>query len=437
VSDEPPGGLGGAIPLGPGSARPPAPVPLPAPRPAQMPDHLAEHMAEAVEPVALDARRVDPDARPPAGFARLSVHPAYDERGQKVFWLKGHSGDADTWLESERPWLPPTDLVLHKLRRDGDGPPPSEVLLGLAEWSEVHTDVVRWINALRTRHGAELQLVIWDDTDYDIPWELLNLSERHEGGLAYEVLGALVTVVRWGSSLHASHASPFGTPASCSGNVLGYYAEEMARDAEAFENFEHVPHIGPVEPFLAELTQPGLGAGLVYMGCHATHGARLDEVTLARKTWSELRRRSMPSLTDGNTLVCLNACDSARPLDNHGRGDHSLRSFPELFLRKGAGACIATSGTVGDDVAHRLIRDLVDQVCTDPELPVARALREFRARAVARLPDRLPTVSNDLDEFDAPGQRPILLFLYSFMFLYFGHPSTTLRLSVRSPEVSA
>ncbi|MCX5360047.1 CHAT domain-containing protein [Streptomyces sp. NBC_00124] len=428
MPDERPGGLVAGIPLGPGTpARRPTPEPKPAPRPTQVPDHVAQ----PDKPVPLDAAPVDPDDRLPLGFAKISVHPALDDRGREVFWLKGLSSDPQTRLDSEHPWLPPADLALHRLRKGGKAPPPSEILLGLAEWSLGQDDLVCWINALRARYGPDLQLVIWDDTDYDIPWELLNLGARDGGGLVSEILGALVTVVRWSSSLHCGPASPLGVPASCAGHVLGYYAHGMTRDADAFDGFEHEPHIGSIETFLAELTRPDLGAGLVYMGCHAEHGSKLNEVTLAELTWSEYYWSAMPSLSGGSTLVYLNACDSARLVDNHGRGDNALRGFPELFLRKGAGACIATSGKVGDDVAHELVRELVGRVCADPELPVARALREFRAGALARLPDTLPRARNGL------AQRRILLFLYSFMFLFFGHPFTTLQLSERTPEVPA
>lgn len=39
--------------------------------------------------------------------------------------------------------------------------------------------------------------MVWDDTDYDIPWELLHLTGHQENGLVSGILGALVTVVRW------------------------------------------------------------------------------------------------------------------------------------------------------------------------------------------------------------------------------------------------
>ncbi|MEU6371849.1 CHAT domain-containing protein [Streptomyces sp. NPDC046909] len=433
MSAEPSGprGLGGAIPLGPGTpARPPAPQPLPAPRPAPVP----EHVTELDEAVALRPAAVDPHQRLPAKFAMLSVHRAYDG-GREAFRLRGHSGgELETVLDSEHTQLRPKNLALHNLRQ-GTGRPslPSELLMGLEEWSRGQEALVRWINALRARHGAELQLVIWDDTDYDIPWELLHLSGGQELGMAREILGALVTVVRW-TTVHGAGTSPFGEPAACSGHVLGFYAEQMRQDAEVFEEYQHSPHFVRPWPFLAELTRRELGAGLVYMGCHAEYGPDAHDVKIDVVSWSRLNLQPMPALADGRTLVCLNACDSARAFDNQGRGENALRGFAELFLRKGAGGCIATSGKVGDKTAHQQIRELVKRVCADPELPVARALREFRAGAAARLPVPLWWLDGE-DRSELDTEREILESLYSFMFVYFGHPFTTLRLRGRTEEV--
>ena len=419
------------IPLGPGMpARPPAPQALPAPRTAQVPEHLAEPS----EPVALPPAPVDPDARLPDGFVRLGVHRAYDEHGRELFGLTGHGGDLELAPGPEDTRLRPEDIALGNVRQDGFAP--SEFFHAVTEWSEGQAELVRWINDLRARHGKALQLVIWDDTDFDVPWELLRLSADPRRGLAAGILGALVTVVRW-TTIRKAGTTPFGSPAACAGQVLGYYAEPMRRDRQVFERFVHTAHSGSTRTFLNDLARPDLGAGLVYMGCHATYGAKLHHLRLDTVTWSELNAQAMPALDGGHTLVCLNACHSARLVHNTARGENALRGFAELFLRKGAGGCIATSGQVGDDVAHALVRELMGRLGADPDLPVAHALREFRAAAAARLPDPLPFLYGADGRVDTAGQQRLLPFLYSFMFLYFGHPQTTLRLSVRAQEATA
>jgi hypothetical protein len=423
-------GLGGVSPFGPRTpARPPIPEPVEAPRAVVIPEQVT--VPDEAEPLTPAA--VDPDARLPRGFAKLAVHRGTDERGRELFWLKGHSGDEALALDSEHAKLRPDDIALSNIRKEGFAP--TELFLAVADWSDHQERLVRWINDLRARHGADLQLVVWDDTDYDIPWELIHLPADRRHGLAAGILGALVTVVRW-TTIRKAETSPFGEPAACSGHVLGYYAQTMRRDITVFENFEHRVHLGS-GTFLGDLARPDLGAGLVYMGCHATHGSRLYDLRLDTLTWGELNAHTMPALDGQRTLVCLNACQSARMVDNSRRGENMLRGFAELFLRKGAGGCIATSGKVGDDIAHTLIRELIRQLCADPEIPVAQALREFRARAAAGLPSPLPRLYTDDGTMDAVGQRQLLPLLYSFMFLYFGHPLTTLRLSARAQEMGA
>ncbi|MFD7130875.1 CHAT domain-containing protein [Streptomyces sp. NPDC059894] len=424
-------GLGGAVPQGPGlRGTVPMPEPLTAPRPTAIP----EHVTESYDLVPLTPAPVNPDERLPEGFAKLSVHRAHDGLGQEMFWLTGHSEDVRLTLDSEDTRLRPSGITLDNLHKDGVAP--SELLLAVADWSEGQEDLVRWINGLRARHGTELHLVIWDDTDYNIPWELLHLTEDDGRGLDAGILGALVTVVRW-TTIRKAGTTPFSEPASCTGGVLGYYATEMRRDVGVFQNFEHTGHYGSTRTFLGELARGDLDAGLVYMGCHATYGQHVTDLRIGTVTWSELNRQPMPALSDGRTLVCLNACHSARSVRNTQRGENALRGFAELFLRKGAGGCIATSGRVGDDVAHTLVHELVGLLCEDPDLPVAQALRRFRAAAAARIPDPLPHLFGDDEKVDAEGQRLILPFLYSFMFLYFGHPLTTLRLTVRVQEARA
>jgi hypothetical protein len=405
------------------------PEPLEAPRAVLVP----EKVAAPTEAESLAPALVDPDARLPEGFAKLAVHRGTDEYGRELFWLKGHSGDEELALDSEEARLRPDDIALSNVRQGGFAP--TELFLAVAEWSDNQEYLLRWINDLRAQHGAKLQLVVWDDTDYDIPWELLRLPADGRHGLASGILGALVTVVRW-TTIRQAGTTPFGEPAACSGQVLGYYAKHMTRDIEVFENFAHRVHRRS-HTFLGDLARPDLGAGLVYMGCHATYGTKLYDLRLDAITWGELNAQTMRVLDGRRTLVCLNACQSARMVKNSPRGENTLRGFAELFLRKGAGGCIATSGKIGDDIGHDLIRELVRLLSADPELPVAQALREFRARAVAALPDPLPYLYTDDGTVDTAGQQRLLPLLYSFMFLYFGHPQTTLRLSVRAQEVRA
>jgi hypothetical protein len=64
-------------------------------------------------------------------------------------------------------------------------------------------------------------------------------------------------------------------------------------------------------------------------------------------------------------------------------------------------------------------------------------LRDFRARAAAALPRPLPRTRARDHSIDYEGQRRVLSVLYQFMYVYYGHPRTTLRLAPRAPDTAA
>lgn len=62
---------------------------------------------------------------------------------------------------------------------------------------------------------------------------------------------------------------------------------------------------------------------------------------------------------------------------------------------------------------------------------VVRTLRDFRVRALEEFGSlaELPRVRNDDGQVDVVGQKRVLRLLYAFMFHYYGHPGTALRLT--------
>jgi hypothetical protein len=408
-------------------------------RPA--PDELPEGIRTS-EPEALPAAAVDPDERPPDGFAVLRVHRKRDRYGQEAFGVSGECGELRLPFVMSRAPLRPPELslaILHELRRDrGSGqedrrPWPSQLLRGIRDWSGGQEELRRWLDEVRARHGSALRLVIWDDTDYEIPWELLWLEADAGRSLTAGHLGALVTVARWTTLRGGDDSRPMVAGTECAGPVHGYYDQHMRRDADVFAAYAHRRHDALLS-LITELAERELRAGLVYLACHGRYGDRLYDLWLDQVTWDEMNEADMAALRAHTTLVCLNACHSARPVRNLGRGEDALRGFAELFLRQGASGCIASSGQVGDEIAHEAIRLIVAEIAADPAKPVAQSLREFRARAMTRLPEPIPHIHAVGGDHDVPGQRDVLAFLYSFMFVYYGSPMTTLRLTPRGHE---
>ncbi|MEV6007772.1 CHAT domain-containing protein [Streptomyces sp. NPDC051976] len=410
---------------GPGAAaHTPRPVPLAAPRQAVAPE-AATPSAETT----LGALPADPEERLPPGLAKLLVQRVRDGEGNQAFLLSGAVG-GDELPYSDGPQLRPFTISLGRVRRDGAFP--SQVYRAVQGWSRRQLPLVRWLNTLRARYGDELHLVVWDDTDYDIPWEMLWLGPPESPGLPAGWLGALVPTARW-TTIREVERPLLEGPAECAGEVIGYFDGTMREDADAFRDFVHQRH-EETSAFLAALDRVDRPPGMVYMGCHGTYGDGVDDLTVGLLTWYEMDEPMMSALAGQNTLVLLNVCDSGRLVDNRDGGEDALRGFPELFLRKGARACIATGGQVGETEARSLLAHLVEHARSTPERPLARMLRDFRARAAADLPVPVPRTMRDDGAVDNEGQRQVLRFLHQFMYVYYGHPLTTLRLTRRVQE---
>lgn len=414
---------------GPGiGPRTPRPRPVPPPRTPELPEPAEPEVLDVLDSVA-----ADPTERLPDGLAKLMVQRVQDVEGNPAYLLTGASGGADGPPYTGRdPQLPPLRISLGRIRPDGAYP--SQFYRAVGEWSRLQRPLVRWLNGLRDRHGDDLHLVVWDDTDYEIPWEMLWLGRGDAGEPSPGLLGALVPVARW-TTIRELHRSLLDGPAHCEGRVVGYFDGRMRQDADVFRPFAHEQHTD-VDRFLGCLDGADRDLGLVYMGCHGTYGRDIDDLTAGLLTWYELNEPAMGALrgATAGTLVCLNVCHSGRLVDNKDGGEDALRGFSELFLRKGAKACIATRGEVGETEARALLGHLVEHARRSPDRPLAHMLRDFRARAAAELPTPVPRTKGADGVVDRDGQRQVLRVLYQFMYVYYGHPLTTLRLVPSGPD---
>ncbi|MFF3463956.1 CHAT domain-containing protein [Streptomyces sp. NPDC002619] len=379
-------------------------------------------------PAGLGRAEVLPGARLEEGFALLTVVRTTAADGSDGYRLHGWCGGVTVVCEAGPTRLSAPAVTLANLRR-GDGQFPSEILRGIRLWSQNQPELADWLNRIRARHGGALRLIVWDDTGYELPWELFWLPEDPERGLDEGLLGSLVVTARWTTMHDLGQGLPQET-SDCQGSVIGYLHNDMADDGSVFAPYSHQLHL-EMTPFLQALDASSARTGLVYMGCHGTYGDAVPYLSLGDRTWAEFNGETMYVLRRDRSLVCLNACHSGRFVDNRAQGERALRGFAELFLRKGAGGCIVTAGKVGDLEARALVRSLVAEVAAHPQRPVPHTLRAFRARAVEEFGPlaAIPRVRNDEGQVDRIGQKRVLRLLFAFMFHYYGHPQTTLRLT--------
>jgi hypothetical protein len=324
------------------------------------------------------------------------------------------------WTGGERYSRP--KLALGSLTDDEDenAVDPRDIFDLMPEWSRTHDEITAWINDLRARFGDEdLRIVIWDDTGFEIPWELLWLDPRPTDDLRPGWLGALVSVTRW-TTIHRDGRNPYtDEPEECVGHVVAYFDEAMRGDFEALRPFCG-ESFSDVFDFIARL-QIGQGPlSLVYMACHGQYGAKATRLELGGLHLRDLHV-PLTLIGDSHSFIFLNACHSARLMIDPHLNDAVLRGFAEGFLRQGAGGVIGTAGKVGTDNARDAAQVIIEALARCDQKPVAAVLRDMRAQAALEVPS---PVENP---------RQLLPFLYRFMYIYFGNPCTRLRLEARPP----
>ncbi|MBY8846057.1 CHAT domain-containing protein [Streptomyces sp. SP2-10] len=355
----------------------------------------------------------------PPGMAVLLVLPVLRD-GKRGFRLRGVCccGVLQDFPESAHPDIELANLVARS------GIPPTKVIATMRRWSQNMTKLTTWLHERRCEHGDALQLMVWDETGYGIPWELFWLEAPPGSSWREGWLGGLVTMTRWLTINAAwSVVRDYATSHTCAGPVASFVADDMRHDDALLSRFasETIPGIRGLSKTLAT----GQPLGMVYVACHGKFESDEDDCRLGDVPLVMLEGGGrFGRLASAATFVFLNACHSGRLLAGDGTfADQAQRGFSEVFLRSGAAGVLATSGEVGDEEAHQMAGELLKLLCERPQMPVAAALRELRSVVAHLMP---------ADLFDAEAneeQRRLLPLLYRFMYVYYGSPRTTVALA--------
>ncbi|WP_433190202.1 CHAT domain-containing protein [Actinoallomurus sp. CA-150999] len=361
------------------------------------------------------------DDRLPHATAELTVTRAALDGvpGHAVFQLIGFCccGENLAPTKNERHGRPP-QIALGTLISGGEGgESPTQTLHRMRSWSRTKYELLDWLRRLLLRHGDDLRLIIWDDSGFDIPWELFWLPPDRAGRTAGGWLGALATVTRWTTIQAPDGPVPY-VSGRCAGDIAGYIAEEMRED-RAFLPLPAERLAGTVSELFTELETPGPGLALIYVACHGTYGETGFELTLGGLSVGEVDWRTFARITDSGGLVFINACHSGRLITDPHINDATIRGFAEIFLRSGAYGFVGTAGAVLETEARSVAEHVLRRLREQPGVPVATLLRDYRRiTAVAELP---PVA-------DRRRGKDMLRFVNSYMYLYFGGPETTVAL---------
>ena len=403
------------------SAQPPTPRPAPRPQPPD--DAVPGPAAAESEPQEIHQAYPDLSKNLPRDTALLKVVMKRSE-GQDCFHLEGHfRGEA---------WVTTPEELKHQgrlgkvLADEMDGSVELTTAVDCYRWLQVWSTtkyrLTKWLAKLRCQTAEDhfvLRLIVWDDTDFGIPWELF---WQPDAGW----LGVLIPVIRW-TTVHDEHrtdqfsADPgqFG-----GGDVLYFEDQRLPGAAQA----SIAPRAGTgyapmdtMEDLLQALARLSRSYGLVYVRGHGVHSTDLSVATLAGVRLSELYGRPLPALRESKPLVFLNACNSARPVFDKSFGDAANRNFAEAFLRKRAAAVVATMAEVPAAQSAALARTIIDQARSGG-VHLPEELRAHRERYAGSLPQHTTGLT-------PVEQNRIRSFLYASSFAYFGHPEAVFKLA--------
>jgi hypothetical protein len=289
----------------------------------------------------------------------------------------------------------------------------------LRNWSDTKYELTRWLTTLRQEVGSDLRLIIWDDTDFGIQWELFWHGMDEDPGW----LGASVQLIRWTTVHDPGRHDQFSAETGATDGRHVLYYEDSALAVTVSIQPDGQPGYKAartMEELLTELAGPS-NYGLVYIRGHGAHDTDLFKAKLAGVCLADFAGRSMPGLRRARAVVFLNACNSARPVVDKSLGDEGNRNFAEVFLRQRATGVIATMAEVPVGHAVALARRLVTQARTDG-VAVPEYLRAHRVRYARRLPEHTMNLTDE-------DRLAIVHFVYASMFAYFGHPDSVFKLA--------
>jgi hypothetical protein len=292
----------------------------------------------------------------------------------------------------------------------------------LRSWSTTKITLRQWLTALRQRHGSKLRIIVWDETNFQIPWELFFHESDNPADRGW--LGADFEVIRWTAVFTETQPDWLtDTTSTCGGPLLAFTDPDFPNLDPLLARYPH-ESFDSLDDLLHGLDDTNRHVGVVFVWGHGVPGSNGAVSTLAGIPLDRFEVFRMRALLGSQTLVLLNACGSAQLLNDDRFGEQTTRSFAEVFLRRGARGVIATSGQVDKadsyDFAWRLLSEAETEDASIPGMLLAQR---------TQLADALPA-----DPGGTATDEQLRDFFNGFMYLYFGNPHTLLRMLPKATD---
>jgi len=368
--------------------------------------------------------KVNLNASRPEHTAVLYVYP----KGEKKFRVDG-------WHYRDRPKLGQRSIAREKIGLaafvEGDVQP-RDIRGNVRSFSRQNPGgIVAWLRRLYDQYGEKLCVIVADHTDYELPWEMIELRDNlHLGAAAKVVRWTLVRAYDEGVSLQM-------TKEEVKGGLLAYLdsgeVSHMEQEQEALADFAPA-YVCDMQRLKQRLAQSLQNVGLVYLGCHGlfTYSSEHERVVnraievgalhnpSPSKHLTYVALEEIPLAEGRRPFFFVNACHSGRLLCE-GDGEETERRFyglPEILLARAASGYIGTMGPVGSAYAVRIAQQVLQAAQTVPDgVQLAEILQQLRKQAV----QQLLADETSLDNW--------LRFIYTFMYVYYGNPMARLKLT--------
>lgn len=368
----------------------------------------------------LDRCQVFLDLSRPVNSAIMHINNIADDKFEIIGW--GYYGDH---VLHTPPFAPPQITLSNFIENEVRPQAIRGAIRGFSN-SNIHLGLISWLKKLYKKYSDNLNLIIVDHSNSEIPWEMLELDVN-------VYLGTLFPIVRW-----LPVPIPFEerwryldtSEKQLTGEIIAYLDNETDPDAleerrilDQFNTRFHHDFDHLTKDIKVSLNKHNIG--LVYLGCHGifsyseSHKISVSSYHNPKKIMSVLDFELLPYLDSYRPFVFINACHSARVM----RDGDNLCGLSIVLLKLIANEFIGTLGPVSSKFAVKFADFILSQVAYSSEgLSLAEVLRKLRINAVEKIIN------------DENSEENQLYFIYTFMFVYFGNPLARLKLLIANEK---